>query len=131
MSERIILRDCCGNNNSNEVAITNGSTFKLTYHLTPLGQTDNQAVNLDSLDFRATFWILGYDNELIDFVKPSISDDTVIVDKAKSQVTFLFRNYNLKTGKLYQYLEFKISDSSVPGQWALENYEGFTGITIK
>jgi hypothetical protein len=79
----------------------------------------------------AAFWIYGRESEVIEFTKPSISNDRVIINQQASTVTLLFRNYTLKTGKLYQQLEFKIMDPTIPGEWAEEDYDGFTGITLK
>jgi len=131
MAERIILKECSKNVSQSEVAIPNGSTFKLTYHFTPLGYAPIQKVDLGTFDMKAVFWIYGREDSVIEFDKPSISNDRVIVNPGMSTVTFLFRGYRLNTGKLYQQLEFKITDPTIPGQWAEEEYDGFTGIILK
>lgn len=131
MAERIILKECDKNKSQSEISIPNGSTFKLTYHFTPLGYSPFPKVELSMFDMTAAFWIYGRESEVIEFTKPSISNDRVIINQQASTVTLLFRNYTLKTGKLYQQLEFKIMDPTIPGEWAEEDYDGFTGITLK
>lgn len=130
MSERIVLGEGCTGNSGGSIQIPLGTTFKVVHHYSPLGYSPMPIVDLSSFDLTAKFWILGNEDKVITFYKPSISDENVIVDKFAQLIKFIFRSYDLQPGKLYCRLEYKLSDPTLPGGWANDQWEGFTGIIL-
>lgn len=132
MAQRIILNEDCQCKSSDVVAEFNvGDTFKISYRFSPIGAQMGQMIDLNSFDLTACYWIYGKEDQVVEFNKTSISNSTVMLDFRSSIVRFIFRDYKLGTGKLYQNLTFRMMDPSVPGSWMEESYEGYTGINLK
>lgn len=106
----------------------NGDTFKLVYHFYSL--TGSKILDMDQFDFEAKFYIYGYESVQILFNKPSISGDTVIIDKKNCLLKFLFRDYLLNPGKLYYEYMIRYHDWDFNGNWAIDRSSGFTGIIL-
>jgi hypothetical protein len=135
MKQQIILNNCeCEVANkvseNSTFAIKNGSTFKLTYHFSPLSSNNLSGVDLRKFDLKAEYWVYGDEENKLTFTSSNISSDNTLMLFDESIIKFIFRNYNLRSGRLYVRMQFRILDESVPDKWVTDYYEGFTGIIL-
>lgn len=130
MSQRIELCDTCGCNKpvqSNNV--NNGSTFIVTLDFKSiLGSTD--ICLIDTFDLIADFYIIGQENTIKRFIKQSISNESVLINKKLNQIKFIFQDYQFNTGKLHYKLRFSFINPNIPSQVQSEFVEGYTGINL-